>query len=94
MCKLSLYGEVLEAPRYKAAVHTFTQSSPLPCYPFHAGGEISFVQDVESTLEAIYRRPVKVPPELLQQKQPLPHRTFLARMLNNLKQVRCWEGGE
>ncbi|GAB4821664.1 hypothetical protein N2152v2_008710 [Parachlorella kessleri] len=54
--------------------------------PFQ-GGEISFLQDVESTLEGIYGNPVKLPPQLLENKHPLPARVFLARMLNNLKQV-------
>lgn len=34
----------------------------------------------------------QVAPELLARKEQLPARTFLARMLNNLKQVGCLAG--
>lgn len=52
-----------------------------------AGGEISFLQDAEATLSAIYKRPVQLDPSFVSRKQPVPPRVFLARMLNNLKQV-------
>ncbi|PSC67808.1 transcriptional regulator [Micractinium conductrix] len=62
-----------------------------PSYEFFvdafAGGEISFHQDVEDTLTGIYRRPVRLDPAALANRQPLPERTFLARMLSNLKQI-------
>lgn len=57
----------------------------LPCSC--AGGEISFLQDAEATLSSIYKRPVQLDPSFLSRKQPVPPRVFLARMLNNLKQV-------
>ena len=66
---------------------------PPPPPPLHhpppAGGEISFLQDVEQTLERVYARPVQLDPAFLQRKDPMPPRAFLARMLNNLKQVRA-----
>ncbi len=64
----------------------------VPGNSLSAGGEISFLQDVESTLEGIYGNPVKLPPQLLENKHPLPARVFLARMLNNLKQVLSLRG--
>lgn len=51
------------------------------------GGEISFLQDAEATLSSIYKRPVQLDPSFLSRKQPVPPRVFLARMLNNLKQI-------
>jgi regulator of sirC expression with transglutaminase-like and TPR domain len=51
------------------------------------GGEISFLQDAEATLTNIYKRPVQLDPAFLSRKQPVPPRVFLARMLNNLKQI-------
>ena len=56
------------------------------CVPV-AGGEISFLQDAEATLSNIYKRPVQLDPTFVSRKQPVPPRVFLARMLNNLKQV-------
>ena len=57
---------------------------------------MAFLQDAEATLERIYRRPVQLDPRFVARKQPLPNRTFLSRMLNNLKQVGragWWLGG-
>lgn len=51
------------------------------------GGRISFLEDAEETLQKIYKQKVKLDPAFLQRKTPLPARTFLTRMLNNLKQV-------
>lgn len=51
------------------------------------GGEVCFIQDAEETLSRIYRRPIRLDPAFLTRKQPLPPRYFLARMLNNLKQI-------
>ena len=54
-----------------------------------------FLEDAEATLQRIYRRPVRLDPAFVRAKRPLPARTFLARMLNNLKQVGGggWAGG-
>lgn len=79
------YVQDVDAPL--GPLRHLVQGCAAPAVPTPAGGDISFVQDVESTLEAIYGAPVRVPPELLARKQPLPHRTFLTRMLNNLKQA-------
>ena len=51
------------------------------------------MQDVEQTLERVYARPVQLDPAFLQRKDPMPPRAFLARMLNNLKQVHGWGAG-
>lgn len=51
------------------------------------GGQVSFLQDAEATLEKIYGRSVKLDPGFLQRKEQIPARVFLARMLNNLKSV-------
>lgn len=61
-------------------------TSNAPCCSL-AGGEISFLQDAEATLSAIYKRPVQLDPSFVSRKQPVPPRVFMARMLNNLKQV-------
>jgi regulator of sirC expression with transglutaminase-like and TPR domain len=51
------------------------------------GGAVSFLEDAETTLTRIYAKPVKLDPAFLKRKQPLPVRTVLTRMLNNLKAV-------
>ena len=64
--------------------------------PHAVGGDITFREDAEATLAAIYRSPVQLDPAVITSRRPLPPRTFLARMLNNLKQARRWGrwGGE
>eukprot|EP00887_Chlorella_sp_A99_P006747 scaffold3.g6747.t1 len=55
--------------------------------PF-AGGAVSFLeQDAQEVLQRIYQQPVQLDPAFLARKDPLPPRIFLARMLNNLKQI-------
>jgi len=76
----------------RAAAHDCLHSCRLSSCATHrlharAGGEISFLQDAEATLSNIYKRPVQLDPAFLSRKQPVPPRVFLARMLNNLKQV-------
>lgn len=47
-------------------------------------GEVLFPQDCEDILSRIYQRPVTIKAEFL---QPIDRRSFLARMLNNLKGI-------
>lgn len=54
--------------------------------PF-AGGAVSFLEDAQEVLQRIYQQPVQLDPAFLARKDPLPPRIFLARMLNNLKQI-------
>lgn len=50
---------------------------------FH-GGEVLFPQDCENLLSQIYQRPVEIKEEFL---QPIDKRSFVARMLTNLKGI-------
>jgi len=51
------------------------------------GGSVAFVQDAEQTLERIYGQRVKLDSAFLRRREQIPARTFLTRILNNLKTI-------
>ncbi|PNW76972.1 hypothetical protein CHLRE_11g483200v5 [Chlamydomonas reinhardtii] len=51
------------------------------------GGEVCYPAEAEERLSELLGAPVRIDPQLLKESRPLPPRTFLLRMLSNLRSI-------